>query len=417
MPKQQDSVTLPPPTRTLWQPAFPALPGSTWTNDSVTTTPMPRPPAWAPARFVAKPTTTSIAGQGRDAGTKVKMSASSPNGPCTPWGSSIDLQCLNSVAMYTVNLQDPISEASGPRVSALFRNQNAKQGARASKKKKSTPAALTPHSLRSDSLPALARARDPIPTSRIISHRYLQRRRFCGACPRAAHSRCLRNFDPTPPLLCTAAGTCFSYTTGLLLDAPADPVLSLQDCAAPGLSFLRASASHGAVGFGGCNGTTPSTPWPRTSHSRPARAPPPRLDSTTSDEPSASRSVCEMHLDNLPLRRLRTSAATLKPELVTHTLCACASPPSSRLASRPSQPAPPGFHSRVLVQQIQAEEDSFDQILSLSCCSEEERPNNKYKGLLLFLVRFLRRNARWNRAANPQLLISMTWYFDAIIEI
>ncbi|KAJ7638034.1 hypothetical protein DFH06DRAFT_1478545, partial [Mycena polygramma] len=43
--------------------------------------------------------------------------------------------------------------------------------------------------------------------------------------PRAARSRCLRNFDPTPlPFaLRTAAGTCFSYP-GVLLDALADPV-------------------------------------------------------------------------------------------------------------------------------------------------------------------------------------------------
>ncbi|KAJ7640688.1 hypothetical protein DFH06DRAFT_1137539 [Mycena polygramma] len=33
------------------------------------------------------------------------------------------------------------------------------------------------------------------------------------------------------------------------------------------------------------------------------------------------------------------------------------------------------------------------------------------------LIRFLQRNARWNRAANAQLLLYMTWYFDAIIEI
>ncbi|KAJ7608284.1 hypothetical protein DFH06DRAFT_1377562 [Mycena polygramma] len=40
-----------------------------------------------------------------------------------------------------------------------------------------------------------------------------------------------------------------------------------------GLSFLRVRLFGCPVGFGGCNGSTPSTPSPRTSHSRRARAP------------------------------------------------------------------------------------------------------------------------------------------------
>ncbi|KAJ7675932.1 hypothetical protein DFH06DRAFT_1435553 [Mycena polygramma] len=98
---------------------------------------------------------------------------------------------------------------------------------------------------------------------------------------------------------------------------------------------------------------------------------------TTSDDPSTSRSVCEMHLDNLPWRCL--PHLRYRAELV-HTLCACASPPSSTSASHPSQPTPLGIHSRLLVQQIQAEEDKSDRVLRLSCCSRKTVPRWK-KGL------------------------------------
>ncbi|KAJ7676022.1 hypothetical protein DFH06DRAFT_1466735 [Mycena polygramma] len=62
-------------------------------------------------------------------------------------------------------------------------------------------------------------------------------------------------------------------------------------------------------------------PSPRTSHSRRCPGSPSSARPTTSDEPWTSRSMCEEHLDNLPLRCLRTSAAALKPKLVVHTVC------------------------------------------------------------------------------------------------
>ncbi|KAJ7675959.1 hypothetical protein DFH06DRAFT_1171070, partial [Mycena polygramma] len=91
----------------------------TLTNDSVTMTPMPRPPARAPARFVGKPTTTSIMGQERNVhvraiSKRTVHAVGQQHRPAVP-----ELLC----DVYSC-LHDAISEASGPHVSALLRTRS-----------------------------------------------------------------------------------------------------------------------------------------------------------------------------------------------------------------------------------------------------------------------------------------------------
>ncbi|KAJ7675983.1 hypothetical protein DFH06DRAFT_1171142, partial [Mycena polygramma] len=85
------------------------------------------------------------------------------------------------------------------------------------------------------------------------------------------------------------AAVCAAHSRGDVLFLPGRAARCTRR---PSAGFPRARRSWCPVVFGGCNGTTPSTPSPRTSCSR-----------------------------HLPLRCLHTSAAALKPMLVVHTLC------------------------------------------------------------------------------------------------